>query len=206
MKLPQGLAFPLTGEVRYMKLATGINKPLTVVSRDSDGRLVRFLAEEITKSPDGAFYSVNVQAGTDAQVGDLTVPDGIAIGGVTAKLNFRVGEPQPVERRVYGVVDAQGNVKSGSGFTAQKVGTGTFEITFTVPFRSLPAVVGNIWGGEQHRLEQRGQCRHRCHRCHRQEQSEDHDGRQAGRNVRPPLHLHRGGGVRPAAVIPLPPE
>ncbi|MEX2985970.1 hypothetical protein [Streptomyces sp. C36] len=140
VKLPDGLVFPPTGEIRYMNLDSGINRPLPIESRDPNGRLVRFKAEAIGNKPEG-FYSVNVQALPNATPGDRTVTDGLIIGATTSKLSFRVSAPQPVERRVYGTIGANANIISGSGFTAVWGGTSTFTITFTKAFTSPPVVV-----------------------------------------------------------------
>ncbi|MFI9201377.1 hypothetical protein [Streptomyces sp. NPDC053048] len=140
VKLPEGLVFPPTGEIRFMNLDAGINKPLPIESRDPDGRLVRFKAEAIGNKPEG-FYSVNVQALPNATPGDRTVPDGLSIGATSAKLSFRISAPQPVEQRVYGTVGANGNRVSGSGFTSARSATSTFTITFAKPFTSPPVVV-----------------------------------------------------------------
>ncbi len=140
VKLPDGLVFPPTGEIRYMNLDSGINRPLPIESREPDGRLVRFKAEAIGNKPEG-FYSVNVQALANAAPGDRTVTDGLAIGATTSKLSFRVSAPQPVERRVYGTVTAAGGVGSGSGFTSVRSQTSTYTITFAKPFASPPVVV-----------------------------------------------------------------
>ncbi|GHG51758.1 hypothetical protein [Streptomyces griseocarneus] len=90
VKLPEGLVFPLTGEVRYMQLDAGINQLMPIESRDPDGRLVRFKAGAIGNQPEG-FYSVNVQALATAAPGDRTVPDGLTIGTTTAQLSFHTG-------------------------------------------------------------------------------------------------------------------
>ncbi|GHG49280.1 hypothetical protein [Streptomyces griseocarneus] len=143
VKLPEGLVFPPTGEIRFMNLDAGINRPLPIESRDPDGRLVRFKAEAIGNKPEG-FYSVNVQALPTAAPGDRTVPDGLAIGATTSKLSFRVSAPQPpqpVEHRVYGTIGANANIIAGSGFTATWGGTSTFTITFAKAFTSPPVVV-----------------------------------------------------------------
>ncbi|GHG51748.1 hypothetical protein [Streptomyces griseocarneus] len=149
VKLPEGLVFPLTGEIRYMNLDAGINQLLTVESREPDGRLVRFKAEAIGNQPEG-FYSVNVQAAADATPGDHTTPDGLTIGLTTAPLNFRVGPPQPVEHKVYGTVRGDGTVVFGSGFTARRKETGWYEITLTDRFMSAPAKTATVhdtsWG------------------------------------------------------------
>ncbi|WP_058041394.1 hypothetical protein [Streptomyces roseifaciens] len=140
VKLPEGLVFPPTGEIRYMNLDSGINRPLPIESRDPDGRLVRFKAEAIGNKPEG-FYSVNVQALPNAAPGDRTLPDGLAIGATASKLSFRISAPQPVEQRVYGTVSAAGGVVSGTGFTSVRSATSTFTITFAKAFTSPPAVV-----------------------------------------------------------------
>ncbi|MCC3778441.1 hypothetical protein [Streptomyces sp. UNOB3_S3] len=140
VKLPEGLVFPPTGEIRFINLDSGINRPLPIESRDPDGRLVRFKAEAIGNKPEG-FYSVNVLAAATAAPGDRTVPDGLTIGATSAKLSFRVSAPQPVERRVYGTVAASGAVVSGTGFTSVRSATSTFTITFARPFTSPPSVV-----------------------------------------------------------------
>ncbi|MFG2177230.1 hypothetical protein ACGFLS_00650 [Streptomyces abikoensis] len=140
VKLPEGLVFPPTGEIRYMKLDEGINRPMPIESRDPNGRLVRFKADAIGNKPEG-FYSVNVQAAPTATPGDHTVPDGLTIGVTAAKLSFRVSVPEPVDQRVYGTVGANGAKISGSGFTSQFVGGATFKIIFANAFTSPPAVV-----------------------------------------------------------------
>ncbi|MCQ8772051.1 hypothetical protein [Streptomyces telluris] len=144
VKLPDGLVFPPTGEIRYMNLDSGINRPLPIESRDPDGRLVRFKAEAIGNKPEG-FYSVNVQALPNAAPGDRTVTDGLTIGATAAKLSFRVGAAQPVEQRVYGIVGADGAVVVGSGFTVKltpnSTSTSIFTITFAKPFTTAPVVV-----------------------------------------------------------------
>ncbi|MEU1814546.1 hypothetical protein ABZ543_05050 [Streptomyces roseifaciens] len=146
VKLPEGLVFPPTGEIRYMKPEEGVNRPLPIESRDPDGRLVRFKAEAIGNKPEG-FYSVNVQAAATAAPGDRTVPDGLSIGAATSKLSFRISAPQPVEKRVYGTVTAAGGVGAGSGFTSVRSATSTFTITFTKPFTSPPVVVATAAQG-----------------------------------------------------------
>ncbi|MEU3353887.1 hypothetical protein [Streptomyces sp. NPDC037389] len=140
VKLPEGLVFPPTGEIRFMKLDEGINRPMAIESRDPDGRLVRFKADAIGNKPDG-FYSVNVQAAATAAPGDRTVPDGLTIGVTSSKLSFRISAPQPVERRIYGTVAASGAVSTGTGFTSVRSATSTFTITFAKPFTSVPVVV-----------------------------------------------------------------
>ncbi|MFF4159763.1 hypothetical protein [Streptomyces sp. NPDC001678] len=142
VKLPEGLVFPPTGEIRFINLDSGINRPLPIESRDPDGRLVRFKAEGIGNKPEG-FYSVNVLAAASAAPGDRTVTDGLTIGATSAKLSFRISAPQPVEQRVYGTVAANGGVISGSGFTARHSATSTFTITFAKPFTSPPVVVAS---------------------------------------------------------------
>ncbi|MEU8579532.1 hypothetical protein [Streptomyces abikoensis] len=146
VKLPEGLVFPPTGEIRFINLDSGVNRPLPIESRDPDGRLVRFKAEGIGNKPEG-FYSVNVLAAATAAPGDRTVTDGLTIGATSAKLSFRVSAPQPVERRVYGTIGANANIISGSGFTAVWGGTSTFTITFTRPFTSPPVVVATAAQG-----------------------------------------------------------
>ncbi|MDT0451076.1 hypothetical protein [Streptomyces hesseae] len=149
VKLPEGLVFPPTGEIRYMKLDEGINRPMAIESRDPGGRLVRFKADAIGNKPDG-FYSVNVQAAATAAPGDRTVPDGLTIGVTAAKLSFRIGAPQSVEHKVYGTVDANGNVLSGDGFVVRPGLTGTYMIAFTKAFVSRPTVLATLWkGGER---------------------------------------------------------
>ena len=44
-------------------------------------------------------------------------------------------------RMVRGVVAEDGTVVAGTGFTVAKTGTGNYEVTFTTPFPSIPAVV-----------------------------------------------------------------
>ncbi|KAK1177940.1 hypothetical protein B7755_007110 [Streptomyces sp. NBS 14/10] len=146
VKLPEGLFFPPTGEIRYMKLDEGINQPLSIESREGDGSLVRFKAEAIGIQP-GGFYSVNVQTRPNAAPGDRTIPDGLTIGTTTAQLSFRISAPQPVEQRVYGIVASDGSAQ-GSGFTSRRVEGrfSNYEITFTNPFVSPPVVVATGWG------------------------------------------------------------
>ncbi|MEH6379866.1 hypothetical protein V7793_36865 [Streptomyces sp. KLMMK] len=146
VKLPEGLVFPPTGEIRFMNLDAGINRPLPIESRDPDGRLVRFKAETIGNKPEG-FYSVNVQAAAAAAPGDRTVPDGLSIGATTSKLSFRISAPQPVEKRVYGTVTAAGGVGAGSGFRSVRSATSTYTITFAKPFTSPPVVVATAAQG-----------------------------------------------------------
>lgn len=146
VKLPDGLVFPPTGEIRFINLDTGVNRPLPIESRDPDGRLVRFKAEGIGNKPEG-FYSVNVQALPNAAPGDRTVTDGLTIGATSAKLGFRVGAPQPVEQRVYGIVGPSGAITVGSGFTCVRSGTSTFTITFAKPFTTAPVVVATATTG-----------------------------------------------------------
>ncbi|MFI0909662.1 hypothetical protein [Streptomyces abikoensis] len=146
VKLPEGLVFPPTGEIRYMKLDEGVNRPMPIESRDPNGRLVRFKADAIGNKPEG-FYSVNVQAAPTATPGDHTVPDGLTIGVTAAKLSFRVSAPEPVEQRVYGSVGANGAVVSGTGFTSARSATSTFTITFAKPFTSPPVVVASAATG-----------------------------------------------------------
>ncbi|KAK1177942.1 hypothetical protein B7755_007120 [Streptomyces sp. NBS 14/10] len=144
VKLPEGLVFPPTGEIRYMNLDSGINEQLSIESREPDGRLVRFKAKEISNQPVG-FYSVNVQTAATTTPGDRTIPDGLTIGTTTAPLSFRISPPQPVDQRVYGIVHGDGTVYSGSGFTARKMETGAYEITFLKAFTSVPAVVATAF-------------------------------------------------------------
>ncbi|MFI6689892.1 hypothetical protein [Streptomyces sp. NPDC050485] len=144
VKLPEGVFFPRTGEIRYMKLDAGINRPLPIESREPDGRLVRFKAETIENKPEG-FYSINVQATPDAALGERSVPDGILIGNTEAELTFRITAPKPVEQVVYGVVGHDGRILSGSGFTVRKEATGTYEITPDNAFVTLPAVTATIY-------------------------------------------------------------
>ncbi|MCQ8772052.1 hypothetical protein [Streptomyces telluris] len=145
VKLPDGVIFPATGEIRYMQLDAGINRPLPVESREPDGSIVRFKAEAIGNKPEG-FYSVNVQALPNATPGDRTVADGIAIGGTPSPLSIRIGAARPVEQRAYGVVSADGRASSGRGFQVARVGAGDYRITFTNPFVAPPAVTATVYG------------------------------------------------------------
>lgn len=43
---------------------------------------------------------------------------------------------------IYGSVNADGSIASGIGFTVQRSGVGTYEITFENSFTKMPTVVG----------------------------------------------------------------
>jgi len=49
-------------------------------------------------------------------------------------------------RMITGVVNSDGTIASGPGFTVSKLGTGDFQITFTTPFAALPVVLASITG------------------------------------------------------------
>ncbi|MCQ8773559.1 hypothetical protein [Streptomyces telluris] len=148
VKLPAGLFFPPTGQIRY--ISGGSVEVLPVESLEDGGRLVRFKAKAIGIQPQG-FYSINVQALPNAAEGDRIQPDGLTIGATTtAPLSFRVGPPQPVEHKVYGTVDANGNVLSGDGFTVGPGLTGAYKIIFAKLFASRPTVLATLLkGGER---------------------------------------------------------
>lgn len=50
---------------------------------------------------------------------------------------------------IYGNVNMDGSVHSGTGFTAQRTATGTYRLVFDTPFDNPPAVVltshANLW-------------------------------------------------------------
>jgi hypothetical protein len=143
VRLPEDVVFPPTGEIRYMKIDQGINELLPIESRDPDGRLVRFKAKAIGNQPEG-FYSVNVQAHPNPELDEWTVLDGLSIGTTSSKLSFRISPPQPVEQKVYGYVEADGTVISGSDFTVIRSQASTYTVTFTNPFSSLPTVLATV--------------------------------------------------------------
>ena len=45
------------------------------------------------------------------------------------------------DRMIWGCVNGDGTVASGSSFTVERTSRGTYRITYTVPFSALPAVV-----------------------------------------------------------------
>ncbi|MEV4741977.1 hypothetical protein [Streptomyces sp. NPDC049555] len=144
VKLPEGLIFPSTGQVRYIR--GGVNEGVDGLSREDGGRLVRFKAKAIGTQPEG-FYSVNVQALPNAE-DRPPLPDGLTIGAsTTAQLSFRISPPQPVEHTVHGTVDANRNILSGVGFTVMPGLTGVCRIIFTKAFVSPPTVVATLRNG-----------------------------------------------------------
>ncbi|MEU8581939.1 hypothetical protein [Streptomyces abikoensis] len=148
VKLPAGLFFPPSGQIRY--ISGGSVEVLTVEGLEDNGRLVRFKAKAIGTQLQG-FYSINVQAEANAAPGDHPRADGLTIGAATtAPLSFRVGPPQPVERKVHGTVDANRNVLSGNGFSVWPGLPGSYKIIFTEVFASPPTVLATLRkGGER---------------------------------------------------------
>ncbi|MFI9203525.1 hypothetical protein [Streptomyces sp. NPDC053048] len=139
VQLPDRLSFPTDGLVHYTKDGDPSPQECHVTSVEDARKRVRFETGAIGNGTGGFYYSVPVQAAADAQPGEKTVPGGLSIaGGLTAvDLKILVGDPPPVEKRVYGYINADGTW-SGTGFTATKSNAHTFNIKFDEAFMSPP--------------------------------------------------------------------
>lgn len=80
----------------------------------------------------------NVGIGTATPSSPLTVRGQIRMGANTNLIAS--GSVEPL-RMIRGIVEANGNIVSGSGFTVTRTGTGTYTITFASRFADLPAVL-----------------------------------------------------------------
>lgn len=82
--------------------------------------------------------------GTDGQV--LSVND-----SATNKLEWIEppvgGGGSEVDATVRGIVNADGTIAYGTGFTVNKLGTGEYRVTFSTPFATVPSVVGSTRPG-----------------------------------------------------------